>query len=241
LRRSLEQFRGLVEDFAGESKYRMYAAQRGDRLAKLLQKSGKRVEAIDATAIAAADWEKLIERVPDVKAHRICLADSQMRHADLLQRERRYADAAAALRSGVRFAPDYDLPLNALAWLLATCPDEKLRSPAEARDCALRATKASPRKAYMQNTLGVTLYRAKEYPGAIAALDESIRLRGKGTVEDWLFLAMANWQQGDKKTAQRFYEQAVEWMQKNKSNDEVQRFHTEAAALLGISPRRDDK
>ncbi len=52
---------------------------------------------------------------------------------------------------------------------------------------------------------------------------------------DWLFLAMAHWQLGDKGAARKWYDQAVQWMEKfAPRNDEILRFRAEAAALLQV-------
>ena len=48
-------------------------------------------------------------------------------------------------------------------------------------------------------------------------------------------LAMAHWQLGDKEQSRKWYDRAVEWMEKNQPSDEnLRRFRSEAAALLGI-------
>jgi hypothetical protein len=46
---------------------------------------------------------------------------------------------------------------------------------------------------------------------------------------------MAHWQLGAKEEARKWYNRAVEWMNKNPRRDEeLRRFRDEAAALLGI-------
>ena len=50
-------------------------------------------------------------------------------------------EAARELREAVRLKPDWPSALNALAWLLATTPDQALRAPEEALRLALRASK----------------------------------------------------------------------------------------------------
>ena len=50
---------------------------------------------------------------------------------------------------------------------------------------------------------------------------------------------MAHWQVGNKEEARRWYDKAVEWMEKNKPDDEeLRRFRAEAAELLGIPEKR---
>ena len=47
---------------------------------------------------------------------------------------------------------------------------------------------------------------------------------------------MAHWQPGEKDEARKWFDQAVEWMEKNKPDDEeLRRFRAEAAELLGAN------
>ena len=69
---------------------------------------------------------------------------------------------------------------------------------------------------------------------AVAFYEKLAAKRGDAT--DWFFLAMAHWQLGDKDEARKWYDKAVEWMDKNQpKNEELLRFRAEAAELLGIS------
>lgn len=46
---------------------------------------------------------------------------------------------------------------------------------------------------------------------------------------------MAHWQLGEKDKAREWYDKAVQWMDKNKPQDEeLKRFRSEAEELLGI-------
>jgi hypothetical protein len=63
-----------------------------------------------------------------------------------------------------------------------------------------------------------------------------MELRHGGDACDFFFLAMAHWQLGQKEEARNWFDKAVEWMDMNHSkNEELRRFRTEAAELLGIS------
>jgi len=62
-----------------------------------------------------------------------------------------------------------------------------------------------------------------------------MELTSGGSPAEWLFLAMACWQKGDKDQARQWYDNAVNGMEKNKSQDEeLRRFRAEAATLLGV-------
>jgi serine/threonine protein kinase/Flp pilus assembly protein TadD len=127
--------------------------------------------------------------------------------------------------------------MGSLAWMLATANDVKVRDPKRALELAKELVKATPRDADRWNTLGVASSRAGDYKNAIVALEKAEKLAPKRYLGlNALFLAMAHWQLGEKDKARRWYDQAVGWMEKNKSSDpDLLQFRTEAAQLLGIS------
>ena len=88
------------------------------------------------------------------------------------------------------------------------------------------------------NTLGVAQYRAGQFKETVATLTKSMELRSGGDAYDWFFLAMAHWQLKNQDEARKWYDKAVEWMEKNKPDDEeLLRFRAEAAELLGIAEK----
>ena len=63
-----------------------------------------------------------------------------------------------------------------------------------------------------------------------------MELRKGGDGTDWFFLAMAHWHLGDKDQAREWYDRAVQWMEKNKRQDEdLRQFRAEAAELLEVN------
>jgi WD40 repeat protein len=148
--------------------------------------------------------------------------------------ERALADYTQAIRLQPNNAPAH----NSLAWLLATGPDPKLRDPAQAVRLAHRAVELAPRSGLYWKTLGAARYRAGDWKAAVAALERSMALRNGGDSSDWFFLAMTHWQLGDQEQAHKRYDEAVQWMDKNKPPDEeLHRFRAEAAELLGLTDR----
>jgi serine/threonine protein kinase/WD40 repeat protein/tetratricopeptide (TPR) repeat protein len=124
---------------------------------------------------------------------------------------------------------------NGLAWLRATCPDARYLDPAQAVRLAEKAVALAPQDGNIWNTLGVAHYRSGAWPAAIGALGQSMKLRQGGNSYDWFFLAMAHWKRGDKESAQAWYARAVVWMTRQAAqNQELLRFRTEAADLLGV-------
>jgi serine/threonine protein kinase/Flp pilus assembly protein TadD len=143
-----------------------------------------------------------------------------------------YREAIECCRRAVSLNPISPGSLNDLAWLLVTCPHVPLRDPAEGVKLARRAVELEPDDASHWNTLGVAYYRAGKWDEAVAALTKSVELNG-GDSNDYFFLATSHWQLGERKTARRCFDQAVQWMDKHKpTSRELSRFRTEAADLM---------
>jgi serine/threonine protein kinase/WD40 repeat protein len=125
---------------------------------------------------------------------------------------------------------------NDLAWFLATCPDTRFRDAEAAVALAEKATQAAPGQMQPWNTLGAAYYRAGNWKAAIAALKRSMQL-GKADKYDpwnWIFLAMAHWQAGDKKQALQWSARVSHWLENHRTeSEEFGRFRAEAAHLLG--------
>jgi tetratricopeptide (TPR) repeat protein len=149
--------------------------------------------------------------------------------------------AIAAYERAIEVDPKFDMPHNSLAWLLATRPEAKLRDPNRAVELAKKALALDPKTEIGSywNTLGVAHYRAGNWKDAVTALDKSMELRQGGNSNDWFFLAMAHWQLCNKEEARKRYDQAVQWMDKHQPKDEqLRRFRTEAAELLGVKEKK---
>jgi predicted Zn-dependent protease len=128
---------------------------------------------------------------------------------------------------------------NEVAWSLATNPDPQRREPDRAVVLARKATDQAPKVAAGWNTLGVALYRTGAWAEAIKALTRSMELTRGDSPHDWLFLAMAHWQKGDRAEARVWYDKAVAWIDRKRPDDEeLTRFRAEADAL--IRPRDAD-
>jgi eukaryotic-like serine/threonine-protein kinase len=107
---------------------------------------------------------------------------------------------------------------------------------------AQRAVDRAPQNGGYWETLGMAHYRAGDWAAAIAALEKANSLRGGGNGYEWFFLAMAHQQQGNKDQARQWYDRAAAWLADDKetANDpyhgeQLRRFHSEAADLLGIA------
>jgi hypothetical protein len=86
----------------------------------------------------------------------------------------------------------------------------------------------------------VAYYRIGDWKNASAALEKSETLApGRFTDINGFFLAMSQWQLGEKEEARKWYDKAVAWMEKNDpKNEELRRFQAEAEELLGIKKKQ---
>jgi tetratricopeptide (TPR) repeat protein/tRNA A-37 threonylcarbamoyl transferase component Bud32 len=151
-------------------------------------------------------------------------------HDSFVQAAQQYRHVAQHA-TGVRSA-------NEFAWFIATCPDREAVDTAEGIRLAQRAVGQEPSVGPFWNTLGVVHYRAGNWHPAIAALERSMALRSGGDANDWFFLAMAYWQQGDKQLAREWYEKGVRATQTLRPEQyELAGFKMEADAVLGIDKR----
>jgi tetratricopeptide (TPR) repeat protein len=125
---------------------------------------------------------------------------------------------------------------NNLAWYLATMPDRKLRDPARAVELAAKVVAVAPKEARYLGTLGTARYRAGDWKGSIADLEQAIGLRqadNPDNAAEGFFLTMAHWQLGEKEKARQWFAKSVAWMDKGRKDDgELKRFRVEAAELF---------
>jgi tetratricopeptide (TPR) repeat protein/serine/threonine protein kinase len=151
-----------------------------------------------------------------------------------------YDKAIADFSTAINLDAKVPQPRNHLAWLLATCSNPSLRDPRRAVELAKEAVELTPTNGTYCNTLGAAHYYAGDWMLAIQTLKKSMELNKGSNGLDYFFLAMASWQWGEKAQARRWYDRAVQWMEKNQPKDEkIQRFRGEAAKLLGLEKKSE--
>jgi tetratricopeptide (TPR) repeat protein len=178
-------------------------------------------------ARSAAVWKRAVELEPKSAANwfslgvALALAGDKQAGAQAFQK----ADELGAVSPRLS---------NQGAWLLSTDPDPGRRDANRAVALAKKTVELVPNVGAHWNTLGVAHYRAGNWNEAAKALRRSTELGSGGDAFDWFFMAMAHWQLCDKKAARTWYDKALDWTEKNRTNDEeLWRFRAEAAALLG--------
>jgi tetratricopeptide (TPR) repeat protein len=157
----------------------------------------------------------------------------------------KYDKAVANYSKAVELDPKDAGAHNDLAWLLATCPDVKLRDPKRAVELAKKAVQLVPKEANAWGTLGTAHYRAGDWKAAVAACRKAMEVKKGGDAYDWFILALASWKLDKRTEARRQYNQAVQWMEKNKTTlsrnkvqaEELRRFRSEAEQVLELNKK----
>ncbi len=128
---------------------------------------------------------------------------------------------------------------NNVAWSYVAGPESR-RDPNKALPYARKAVELEPKVYTYSNTLGLALYRTKNYSEAIMVLEKLVRENEKLAflAYDHCFLAMCHHQLGDRDKARENYRQSLKIYQANTNKfapdqrDEVDMFLAEAAALI---------
>ena len=155
---------------------------------------------------------------------------------------RAYEKAIVELKAAVRLEPKNVTALRRLAYVLANCPDVRLREPAQALEMANQAVKLAPRDWSSWMVLGSVRFRMRDWPGALAALEKTNELEKAENPYLWIFLAMTYAKQCNPEKARKWYDQTVRYMEYKAEwidsrpvmKDELPRLRAEAAALLGV-------
>jgi tetratricopeptide (TPR) repeat protein len=213
------------------------------------------------------EWDKALADVSQAIKLNPMDAEAWRNRGVIYDNLHQYDKALADYAKASELNPKLAMYWNLQARLLATCPDAKFRDAARAVRLAKKAVAMSSQDARYWRTLGAAYYRAGTWKEAIEALEKSMELGqggdtmwwartrgGVGGLEksmelgqggdsfDWFFLAMAHWQLGNKDEARRWYEKAVEWMDKNQQilerlkpwDEELGRCRAEAQELLNV-------
>lgn len=147
-------------------------------------------------------------------------------------------EANKSFCEALQLNPNDPILNNNLAWYLTTSTNAKSRYPNRAIVLAKKAVELAPNDGICWNTLGVAQYRMQDWKAAISALEKSLELLPSHKSFNWFFLAMAHWQLGNKVEARKYYDQAVEWMDKYMPQDEeLIRFRAEASELMKLKEK----
>ncbi len=170
----------------------------------------------------------------------VSLARKDARLADA-EREiliRQYTQwARDCFQESARRKPDQSQVQDSLAWFLATCEDHRYRDLDRALELATAAVGKEPTQGTYWTTLGAAHYQRNDWKAAAEALEKANQLGAGGADAGWFLLAMAHWRLGNQHQAREWFDRAVRWMEQNSPDDEeLTRFRSDAAELLGVKP-----
>jgi tetratricopeptide (TPR) repeat protein len=193
-----------VPSFPGLPDYRRLLALAQERLGELLSATGKIQEADQILRRVRPLLDKLAAEFPAFPEYRRELARHHHAVGVLRTRMALPAEAEQAFRQertlreklAADFTEEIDFPLD-LAYLLANCPEAKLREPHRAAELATKASTANPRNDRAWTVLGLAHYRTGAWKEAVKALDEAEALAGNDVGRSFV-LALAHWQLGNK-------------------------------------------
>ena len=128
-----------------------------------LAQSGRFTQAIE-------HYEKALRLKPD-------FADAHYRLAQALKHEGRFEAAISHQRKALELDPRSLVAQNALAWLLATCPEASLRNGEEAAQLSLRAAQLSGGKhPQILDTVAAAYAESGQFEKAVETAKEALRL-----------------------------------------------------------------
>jgi tetratricopeptide (TPR) repeat protein len=147
--------------------------------------------------------------------------------------------AIATCEEGLKLKPDDPKLYLKLAELLSIRRPADERGTQRAVEIASKATELSPQDLGAWRLLGLARYWAGDYDGSIAALQKSLSVRSNDHVTDsfdLFILAVTHAKLGHNQQAQKYYDDAITWMEANLPEDkDLLYFRAEAAKVLGVA------
>jgi serine/threonine protein kinase len=204
----------------------------------LTVKSDRPEEAEFILGKAIDEFNRLIPEGPDLADYYAEIGLCYRALLDLRRCQRKSTEGLlekviAARRQWARLRPEDAEALQTLAATLAVYSTGSQEAQ-EALNLAQKAVELAPLEGACWGTLGAAQYRMKKYRQATETLKKSATLTGSNAFAE-LFLAMAQWQQGDRQGSRQTYQSAVARLDEDSSTDSLMRLHAEAAELLGVN------
>lgn len=144
-----------------------------------LNQRGLTHRALGQRTLALADFDKALESNSDATA---VLFDRGQLLADMGQYKKALKDLRRAETLAAEYYPTNDSAANALAWLLATCPDPKIRDGREAVRFALKAVRID-KNAENLDTLAAAQARNGDFTSAVETQQAALDLLRKEEAE----------------------------------------------------------
>jgi serine/threonine protein kinase/WD40 repeat protein len=160
------------------------------------------------------------------------------RQADELRTRGDLVGALAVIRKAQALAPDDNGLRNYLAWLLALCPDPKLRDLPRAVALARAAREEQPEEWLFLRTLGLALHLAGDDAAAVPALRRALELSPEGNSFDYFPLAAANQKLGHAEEARQWYRKGLAWMAEHRHPHQAELAILRADAQSALGPEK---
>jgi tetratricopeptide (TPR) repeat protein len=117
-------------------------------------------------------------------------ADARVALGRVLARQGMYAEAMRHFRTVLHNIPDHPVAMDHLAWVLATCDQERFRNGLEAVELAERACRLAGEKYPMfHDTLAAAYAEAGRFDKALAAIDRACQM-GESVLPEDTFRSM---------------------------------------------------
>jgi serine/threonine protein kinase/Flp pilus assembly protein TadD len=239
-RRSIKLNQSLMEDFPDSPEFHRKLGLLHGNLSDSLRAMRRLPEAESCARRAIELWKKPDTSQPD--PDETVLGNLYEKLGVLCHESGRVHDATDAFRhaqaSYERASaanPDVFWLLFQYARFLTNCPATQFRNWERAAVLAKHGLQWAPQSRWGWRILGEAGYRSGHWQAAIEALVNATKFSSKDDPALVLFLAMAHWQVGHKREARRLYDEAVGWIDRQKSRDEeLGRLRAEAASVLGL-------
>jgi eukaryotic-like serine/threonine-protein kinase len=210
-------------------------------LSRALLGMGRAPEAEAARRHCVELHMRMARNLPNEPINRKTAADSLTALSSLLQATGKSEEAMTGFRDAINAYekligeyPDSPQSYRRLGSLLADCPMAQLRDPPRAVTLAEHAVQLAPEWPACWELLGIARYRAGDRTAAIGALKKTAELLEGGDVQQWLFLAMACCQAGERGQARLWYDKAIARIETYPPVDvTTDRLRAEAEELLG--------
>lgn len=119
---------------------------------------------------AAADIQAVLRQKPE---HPVALAE----RGDILAEMGNWRESADAYRLAIKFNPQLGRAYRGVAWLMATCPDERFRNPELAVQTARKAAELADEDDFLTlEALAAALAITGKFPEAAAAQERALRV-----------------------------------------------------------------